>query len=201
MPLSDELDVARECFDRLADLLSAKSESFFQFFWRFRNRKVRLELVFVRFENRCFLVYRDDSPLRTNLVSNRSNSESVRLSSGIFETAIWNTTRVSQASKFGFRFGSYGFGARIPIRRKDLIVSSSPSGAAAGAGGACPFDEPLPVPDPVVNLVVVDVAAVVLIYNAVGGVPPVRVIRVSFERVAPCTRRAIVCCTCAALYE
>ena len=49
---------------------------------------------------------------------------------------MWNTTRSSQASKFCSRFGSYGFGVRMPMRRRDLTVSSSPSAAAPSAPGA-----------------------------------------------------------------
>ena len=49
---------------------------------------------------------------------------------------MWNTTRPSQASKFFSGFGSDGFGARMPMRRRDLTVSSSPSAAAPSAPGA-----------------------------------------------------------------
>ena len=49
---------------------------------------------------------------------------------------MWNTTRSSQASKFCSHFGSYGFGARKPLRRRDLTVSSSLSAAAPSAPGA-----------------------------------------------------------------
>ena len=46
------------------------------------------------------------------------------------------TTRAKQALKFGSRFGSNGFGARIPMRRRDFTVPSSPSTAAPSKRGA-----------------------------------------------------------------
>ena len=66
-------------------------------------------------------------------VSNSSSNKLVRFSSGIFDSDMYNTTRASQAFKLGLRFGSYGFGARMPMRRMDLTVSSSMSAAAYNA--------------------------------------------------------------------